>query len=597
MAVGKASALRALSVNLWPAATPGLKLRLGAILAISLVSSTLAAIAPLFLRRLIGDLAKPALAVAPFALALAYPLTRFAGLALIQLRVIFTAAVMEGVKAKFAVGSFDHVLRLDRTFHLDTNTGTLSRILERGAAGLETSIRSTHVVVFQVLLEALLVCVVLARVISIGFAAILLCVLAGFGTVAIVVTARQVRETRKRNAQENAAAGLAFEALINTDLVRAFGREAHEVERYAAARADLARLAQRVQATNSVMNIGWQAFEAAGVGAVLALAVVEIASGRMRLAELMLVQVYMLQVFANMTGLGLVYNNARQGFADLAELQAILDRPPEALERPGAPALRMAGGRIAFQGVSFGYDPDRLAVADVSFEIAPGATLALVGASGAGKTTLGHLLLRFYDPTAGAIRIDGQDVKALARASLRAAIGVVSQDTQLFNDTIGENIRYGRLDASDAEVAEAARRAAIADFIERLPEGFDTRIGARGLKLSGGERQRIAIARLFLARPPIFLFDEATSSVDSLTEATIQASLREVSAGHTALVIAHRLSTITDADQIVVLDRGRVVERGDHGSLLRSGGRYAELWERQAQTECRIFGDVASPAV
>ncbi len=441
MAVNEAGALEALSVNLWPTAAPGLKLRLVVILAMSLLSSSLAAIGPLFLRHLIGDLSKPALTLAPFALALAYPLTRFAGLALIQLRVILTAAVMEGVKAKFAVDAFDHILRLGRAFHLDANTGVLSRILERGATGLETSIRSTHVVIFQVLLEALLVCVVLSQVISIAFAAILLAVMAGFGTVAIVVTQWQLRETRKRNAQENAAAGLSFGALINADLVRAFGREAYEVERYAAARSGLTRLAVRVQATNSVMNIGWQSVEAAGVGAILALAVFEIAAGRMRLAELVLAQVYMLQVFANMTGLGVVYNQARQGFADLGELQAILGRAPEELSQPGAPPLRSAGGRIAFEGVSFGYGPDRLALADVSFEIAPGATLALVGASGAGKTTLGHLLLRFYDPAAGAILIDGQDVSTVSRASLRAAIGVVSQDTQLFNDTIGENIR------------------------------------------------------------------------------------------------------------------------------------------------------------
>jgi ATP-binding cassette subfamily B protein len=589
MARDEGRAGRALRANFWPTAAPGLKLRLGLILLLSLVSSSLAAIAPLFLRALIGAVSSPTRLMVPIALVVAYPLTRCVGLGLIQLRVVLTAAVMEGVKSRFAVAAFDHFLHLGRAFHLDHNTGVLARILDRGAAGLETSIRSTHIVVFQVLLEAALVCVVLARVISMGFASILLAVMMGYACVAIVFTARQVRERKRRNTQENVASGRAFESLINTDLVSAFGREPHEVRRYANARACLTEVAVRVQALNSSMNVGWQAIEALALGAILAIAASQVLAGRMRVAELVLVQVYMMQVFANMTGLGYVYADARQGFLDLSELQSMLDQPAATRDAPGAPALKVACGRIVFDRVSFGYGPDRLALGDVSLEIAPGATLALVGASGAGKSTLAHLLLRSYDPGSGAILIDGQDIRSVSRDSLRAAIGVVSQETQLFNDTIGFNIRYGRLDASHAEVADAARRAAIGRFVANLPQGYETLIGERGLKLSGGERQRIAIARLFLERPPIFLFDEATSSVDSLTEAEIQASLRDVSAGRTTLVIAHRLSTVTGADQIAVLDRGRVVELGDHRGLLRRGGRYAELWEWQARTE-RVLG-------
>jgi ABC-type transport system involved in Fe-S cluster assembly fused permease/ATPase subunit len=578
-----AAALRA---NLWPARGGGaLKLRLAAILLMSLASSSLAAIAPLFLRRLIGSLSGPALFAAPVLLAFAYPALRFLGLATIQARVILTAAVMEGVKARFAVGAFAHILALGSSFHTARSTGALARVLERGAAGLETSIRSTHIVVFQVLLEAALVCAVLAQVISWRFGLILLAVMAGYATIAIVFTRRQVRERLKRNAQENLANGLAFESLLNWDLVRAFGREAHETARYEGAKHALASVSAQVQATVSSMFIGWQALEALALVSILSLAASEVVAGRMRVAELVLAQVYMMQVFANMTGLGIVYNDARQGFVDLAELQVLLDQGPDVKDAPGALALGVVRGEIVFDQVTFGYSPGRRTIVDVSLAIPPGRTLAVVGASGAGKTTLGRLLMRLYDPQSGSIRIDGQDIRSVTRQSLSTTIGVVSQDTQLFDETIAYNIRYGRLDASDAEVAEAARQASLSSFVESLQLGFETRIGERGLKLSGGERQRLAIARLFLARPPILIFDEATSSVDSLTEAAMQTALRQVAAGHTTFVIAHRLSTVVDADEIAVVADGRVVERGDHQTLLAQGGVYAQLWRSQAQLD------------
>ena len=585
MAAIQGGALRALRANLWPAgASRVVKWRLALLLVMSLVSSALAAIAPLFLRSLIASLSAPVLVAALIGLALAYPMVRFLGLAIIQARVILAAAVMEGVKAQFSAAAFAHVMSLGRGFHLDRNTGGLARVLERGAAGLETSIRSTHIVLFQVLLEAAFVCLVLARVISWRFGLILLAVMAGYAVVAIVFTRRQLRWRLKQHAAENRANGLAFEALQNWELVRAFGREAYETERYDAAKRDLAGLAARVQSAVSSMNIGWRALEALALGGILALAASDVVAGRMRVAELVIAEVYMIQVFSNMLGLGLVYNDARQGFTDLAELQALLDRAPEA-DSPGAATLAVRRGEVVFDRVTFGYGEGWTAVSDVSFTLRPGCTLALVGPSGAGKTTIARLLLRLYDPQQGAVRIDGQDIRAVSRASLAAAIGVVSQDTQLFNETVAYNVRYGRPDASDAEVAEAARRAALSAFIESLPQGYDTLIGERGLKLSGGERQRLAIARLFLARPPIFIFDEATSSVDSLTEAEMQVGLRCVSAGHTTLVIAHRLSTVIDADEIAVIDGGRVVERGDHRTLLSRGGAYAQLWRSQAAVD------------
>jgi ATP-binding cassette subfamily B protein len=353
------------------------------------------------------------------------------------------------------------------------------------------------------------------------------------------------------------------------------------VARYGAARTAQAAAAVRAQASISLMNIAWRALEAVALCGVLALAAADVRDGRMSVGGLVMVQVYLLQVFSNMLGLGNVYSDARQGFVDLGQLQALVETPPAIVDVPGAPPLMVRQGRVVFDHVTFGYDPGRPILRDVSFEIPPGRTVAIVGATGAGKTTIGHLLLRAYDASGGVIQVDEQDISGVTRSSLRAAIGVVPQDTQLLDDTVLYNIRYGRPDATEAEVREAARHAALDAFVDSLPEGYDTRIGERGLRLSGGERQRVAIARLVLKGPPIFLFDEATSSLDTLTERAIMASLRALSSGHTRLLIAHRLSTVVDADEILVLDRGRIVERGDHASLLAAAGPYAALWARQ----------------
>jgi len=574
-------ALRALRANLWPAGAWGLKSRLILVLGMTLVSSSLAAAGPLFLRRLVDHLTRESQVMVPILLIVGYPIMRFVGLASIQLRVILLATVMERTKARFAAGGLKHILALGRAFRLGHGAGALARLLERGALGLEGSIRSTHVVLFQVLLEAALTCLVVARVVGPAFGLILVAVMAGYGVVAVVFTTRQVQVRRTLNRFDSAAGALLVDTLLNYDLVQGFDAAAREVARYTAARTAQAAQAVRAQASVSLMNICWRGLEAAALAGVLMLAARQVVSGRMSVGALVMVQVYMLQVFGNMLGLGQVYSDARQGFVDLGQLQAVLETPPALAEAPSAPALMVSGGRVVFDNVVFGYDPARPILRGVSFEIPPGRSLAIVGASGAGKTTCAHLLLRFYDPQSGAIRVDGQDARAVTADSLRAAIGLVAQDTQLLDETVGYNIRYGRPDASPAEVVEAARAAALDGLIASLPDGYATRIGERGLKLSGGERQRIAIARLILRRPPIFLFDEATSSLDVLTERAIQAALAALSRGRTRLIIAHRLATVVDADEIIVLDHGRVVERGDHATLRRAGGGYAALWARQ----------------
>jgi ABC-type transport system involved in Fe-S cluster assembly fused permease/ATPase subunit len=578
-------ALRALRANLWPAGAWDLKFRLIFVLAMTLVSSSLAAVGPLFLRRLVDHLSREPLVMAPILLIVGYPIVRFVGLASIQLRVILLATVMERTKARFAAAGMKHILALGRAFRLGQGAGALARLVERGALGLEWSIRSTHVVLFQVLLEAALTCLVVAHVVGAEFGLILVAVMAGYAVVAVTFTTRQVQVRRSLNQHDSAASALLVDTLLNYDLVQGLDASAREVDRYATARRAQAAHAVRAQTSISLMNICWRALEAAALAGVLALAAHDVVRGRMSVGTLVMVQVYMLQVFGNMLGLGQVYSDARQGFVDLGQLQAVLDTLPALADAPSAPPLAVTDGRVIFDNVVFGYDPTRPILRGVSFEIPPGRTLAIVGASGAGKTTCAHLLLRFYDPQSGAIRIDGQDLREVATDSVRAAIGLVAQDTQLLDETIEYNIRYGRPGASLAEVAEAAHAAALAAFIASLPDGYDTRIGERGLKLSGGERQRIAIARLILRRPPIFLFDEATSSLDSLTERAIQASLLDLSQGHTRLVIAHRLTTVIDADEIIVLDNGRIVERGDHSTLRRSGGAYAALWRRQDEAE------------
>ena len=397
----------------------------------------------------------------------------------------------------------------------------------------------------------------------------------------IGITQWRVRFRHEMNERDGEANTRAIDSLLNYETVKYFSNEAHEGRRFDQAKQAFERAAVRSQTSLSLLNLGQGLIISSGLVAIMVLAGAGVAQHRMTVGDFVLVNSYLLQLYQPLNLLGMVYRNIKQSLIDLEAMYRLLGEPPEVQDRPGAPALISRGGRVQFDRVSFAYDPRRRILDEVSFDVAAGQTVAIVGPSGGGKSTIARLLFRFYDVTGGAIRIDGQDLRDVSQQSVRRAIGVVPQDTVLFNDTIRYNIAYGRPEASESEIVEAARLAQIHDFVARLPDGYETRVGERGLKLSGGEKQRVAIARVILKAPEILIFDEATSALDSATEQEIQTSLRQVSTDHTTVVIAHRLSTVVDADEILVLDHGRIVERGRHGELLRRNGAYAAMWARQ----------------
>ncbi|MFN3643894.1 MAG: ABCB family ABC transporter ATP-binding protein/permease, partial [Gemmobacter sp.] len=399
------------------------------------------------------------------------------------------------------------------------------------------------------------------------------------------ITEWRVKIRREMNDQDTDANQKAIDSLLNFETVKYFGAEAREAARYDGAMAKYETAAVRTGRSLSLLNLGQSFLITGGLVAVMAMAAAGVASGRLTVGDFVMVNAYMIQITLPLNFLGTVYREIRQALVDMGEMFGLLDQPAEVKDKPGAPALRVDGGRVEFDHVDFGYDAARPILRDVTLTVGAGERVALVGPSGSGKSTIGRLLFRFYDVTGGALRIDGQDVRDVTQASLHAAIGVVPQDTVLFNDTVYYNIAYGRPEASRAEVEAAARAARIHDFIVSLPEGYDTKVGERGLKLSGGEKQRVGIARTLLKNPPILLLDEATSALDSQTEADIQDSLREMGEGRTVITIAHRLSTIADADRIVVLEAGRIVEEGRHEDLLARGGRYAAMWARQSSDD------------
>ena len=520
-------------------------------------------------------------AVLPLALLLGYGALKLSASLFNELRDVIFARVRYGAMRALSTRVLEHLHRLSLAFHLGRRTGAISRDLERGTRSVSTILNYMVFSVLPILVEFTLVAAILLGRYPWTFTALT------FGTVAVYVlftlaiTEWRMDYRHRMNRLDSEANSIALDSLINYETVKYFANEDLELERYDRTLHEWEDYAVKSQTSMSLLNFGQGAIVALGVTGILFLAAQGVAAGTMTVGDLVMVNALMLQLFIPLNFLGIVYRQIKYALADMDLVFKLLEREPEVADRPGARPLQVRGGEVRFEAVSFHYQPDRPILHEVDLHIPAGHKLAVVGPSGAGKSTLARLLFRFYDVTGGAIRIDGQDIREVTLESLHRAIGIVPQDAVLFNETIYYNIAYGRPEASREEVIRAAEMARLRDFVESLPQGWETRVGERGLKLSGGEKQRVAIARAILKRPRILVFDEATSSLDSHTERAILQTLREISERHTTLTIAHRLSTVVDADEILVLDQGRVVERGTHARLLALGGRYRHLWDLQ----------------
>jgi ATP-binding cassette subfamily B protein len=529
--------------------------------------------------------AVPWLIGAPVAAVLLYGAVRVAMSLLAQVREGMFAKVALHAVRKLALSTFEHMHALSLRFHLERKTGGLTRVLERGRVGVESISRMALMTFLPTIVEFMLVLAVCAYEFDWRYVAVVAAMIGVYLWFTVTATNWRIQIRRTMNESDTDANTKAIDSLLNYETVKYFGAEEREAGRYDASMAAYERASVRAYVSLAVLNAGQATIFTAALTLCMVMAGLDVMAGRASVGQFVMVNALLLQLFIPLNFMGFVYREIRQSLTDIERMMDVLVLAPEVPDRPGARPLQVAGGSIRFESVRFCYEPDRMILDGLSFEVPAGRVVAIVGPSGAGKSTVSRILLRFYDVAGGRVTIDGQDIRAVTQRSLRAAIGVVPQDTVLFNDTILYNIHYGRPEASDAEVAEAARLAQIDGFIRALPDGYHTIVGERGLKLSGGEKQRVAIARTILKAPPILILDEATSALDSHTEREIQDALDEVARNRTTLVIAHRLSTIVGADNILVLDAGRLVEQGTHAELLAKDGLYASLWSRQRQAE------------
>lgn len=564
---------------------------------VCLVAAKVASVTvPLYLKDLVDQLGvEPSLLVLPIAALLGYGLARLSTSVFGELRDALFARVTQGSIRRVAAQVFQHLFALSLRFHMHRQTGGLSRDIERGTKGIGFLLNFMVFNILPTLLEIGMVAGILLWRYEWPFAVVTLGTIAAYVVFTLVVTEKRMVYRRSMNDLDSKANSKAIDALINYETVKYFGNEGYEHERYDRNLAKWVDSAVRNQVSLNFLNMGQGVIITVGVTLLLYLSAAGVVQGSMSVGDVVLVSAYLTQLYAPLNFLGFVYREIKHALADMERMFGLLEQGQEVADRPNAKVLTTRRAQVMFDRVSFAYEADRQILFDVSFAIPAGKTLAVVGSSGAGKSTLARLLFRFYDVSGGAIHIDGIDIRDYTQASLRAHIGIVPQDTVLFNDTILYNIAYGRPGASLDDIVQAAKAASIHDFISSLPQGYETQVGERGLKLSGGEKQRVAIARTLLKDPPILILDEATSALDTRTERAIQDQLSQIARDRTTLIIAHRLSTIADADDIVVLDHGRVIEQGTHRELISRSGRYAQMWrlqqaEQQGQSQTQEPG-------
>nr|WP_302478140.1 ABC transporter ATP-binding protein/permease [Ruegeria arenilitoris] len=576
--------IRKVAPYLWPEDEPWVKRRVVFAMAMLVLAKLIAVYTPILYKGAVDALAGegvPPLALGAVGLTVAYGVARMMTVGFQQLRDALFAPVGQRALRALALETFQHIHQLSMRYHVTRRTGGLSRIIERGVKGVEFLLRFLLFSIGPLILELLLVAVVLMWLFDVWYLVVVAVTIALYIWFTFTVTEWRVKLRREMNDQDTEANQRAIDSLLNFETVKYFNAERREAERYDVSMKAYAQAALKTAYSLAFLNFGQSFLITCGLIGVMVLAAIGVQNGQLTVGDFVMVNAYMIQITVPLNFLGTVYREIRQALVDMGQMFQLLEQPAEVVDKPDAKPLQITEGRVELDDVHFGYDPDREILRGVSLVVPGGQTVAIVGATGSGKSTIGRLLFRFYDVTKGALRIDGQDVRDVTQESLHAAIGVVPQDTVLFNDTIRYNIAYGREGASQSEIEAAAKAAQIHEFITSLPEGYETKVGERGLKLSGGEKQRVGIARTLLKNPPILLLDEATSALDTDTEQDIKDALARVGEGRTVITIAHRLSTIAESDQIVVLEKGEIIEQGTHDELLRREGRYAQLWNRQ----------------